>query len=87
MIGGIIEMKNTLYDISSGLQLPKEQQLQRIRRVIRCELTPQQQETLLAYYIQGQTIPQIAREQGVHKSTVWRSLERAEARIRRCLKY
>lgn len=87
MIGGIFEMKSTLYDISPGLRLPKEQQILRLRRVIQQELTPRQQQTLLAYYIHGLTISQIAQEQGVQKSTVWRSLKRAEDRIRRCLKY
>ena len=80
-------MKNTLYDITPGLRLSKEQQLQRLRRVIRQELTPLQQQTILAYYIQVMTIPQITQQQGVHKSTVCRSLKRAEARVRRCLKY
>ena len=41
----------------------------------------------MAYYFQGQNIPAIAREQGVNKSTVCRTLRRAEERLRRFLQY
>lgn len=87
MIGGTIEMKNTLYDGYLGPRLPKQVQMQRVREVIRHELTPLQRETLLAYHIQGKTIPRIARERGVNKSTVCRILKRAEDKLRRYLKY
>ena len=80
-------MKNTLFEGYLGPRLPKEVQLQRLQRVIQAELTPLQRQTLLAYHIHGKTITQISQEQGVHKSTVCRSLKRAENRIRRCLKY
>jgi RNA polymerase sigma factor (sigma-70 family) len=62
-------------------------QLQRVKRVIDEELTELQRQTLLAYYFQDQTIPQIAAERGVHKSTVSRTLHRAEDKLRRFLKY
>jgi RNA polymerase sigma factor (sigma-70 family) len=55
--------------------------------VIREELTPLQRETLIAYYFQEQTIPQIAADRGVNKSTVSRTLRRAEEKLRRYLKY
>jgi DNA-directed RNA polymerase specialized sigma24 family protein len=42
---------------------------------------------LLAYYIQDQTISQIAEDRCVHKSTVSRTLHRAEAKLRRFLRY
>ena len=51
------------------------------------ELTPIQREVLIAYYIADQTIPQIARDRGVHKSTISRTLHRAEDKLRRFLKY
>jgi DNA-directed RNA polymerase specialized sigma24 family protein len=51
------------------------------------ELTDLQRETIIAYYFQQKNICHIARERGVNKSTVCRTLHRAEARIRRCLKY
>ena len=80
-------MKNTLFEGYLGPRLPREVQLKRVKRVIREELTPIQREILLAYYIQNQTIPQIAQQRGVHKSTVSRTLHRAEGKLRRYLRY
>jgi RNA polymerase sigma factor (sigma-70 family) len=62
-------------------------QLKRIQRVIREELTELQRQTLTAYYFQEQTIPQIASQRGVNKSTVSRTLRRAEEKLRRYLRY
>jgi RNA polymerase primary sigma factor len=50
-------------------------------------LTERQRQTLAAYYFRQLTIPEIALEQGVNKSTVSRTLHRAEERLRRCLRY
>lgn len=80
-------MKNTLYDGYLGPRLPQQVQMDRVNRVIREELTPLQRETLLAYYFQEQTVPQIAQERGVNKTTVWRTLKRAESKLRRYLRY
>lgn len=80
-------MKNILYEGYLGPRLPREVQLKRVKRVIEEELTPLQKQTLIAYYFQQQTIPQIARERGVQKSTVSRTLKRAEAKLRKFLKY
>ena len=80
-------MKNTPYEGYRGPRLPKHVQLARVEQVIREELTPLQRETLLAYYFQQQTITQIALERGVHKSTVSRTLHRAENTLRRYLRY
>lgn len=80
-------MKNILYDGYKGIRLPKEVQTKRVQRVIEEELTPLQREALIAYYIQGQTIPEIARDRGVQKSTISRTLHRAEEKLRRFLKY
>ena len=80
-------MKNILYDGYKGIRLPREIQMKRVHRVIEEELTPLQREVLIAYYIQDQTIPQIARERGVQKSTISRTLHRAEDKLRRFLRY
>jgi RNA polymerase sigma factor (sigma-70 family) len=80
-------MRNTLFEGYEGPRLPREVQLKRLRRVIEAELTPCQRQTLTAYYFRQLTIPQIAKEQGVNKSTVSRTLRRAEDRVRRCLRY
>ena len=80
-------MKNTLYEGYEGPRLPREIQIKRVNRVIEEELTPVQREVLLAYYIQNQKIAEIARLRGVHKSTVSRTLKRAEGKLRRYLRY
>ena len=77
-------MKSIHFD-EDGLQLPREVQLQRIQQVIRRELTELQRQTLLSYYFQRMTIPEIAARRGVHKSTVCRTLRRAENKLRRYL--
>ena len=79
-------MKNIRYEGYKGIRLPKQVQLQRVQRVIEEELTPLQKETLLAYYFQEQTIPEIAADRGVNKSTVSRTLRRAEEKLRRYLR-
>ena len=80
-------MKNILYEGYLGPRLPREVQLKRVQRVIREELTELQREALLGYYFQEKTMTQIAQERGVNKSTICRTLHRAEARVRKCLKY
>lgn len=80
-------MKNTLYEGYRGPRLPKQVQLQRVQQVIREELTELQRQTLIAYYFQEQTIPEIAAQRGVNKSTVSRTLHRAEEKLRKYLAY
>ncbi len=80
-------MKNTRFEGNASIRLPKKVQQARLHRVIREELTPLQRETLTAYYFQEMTIPQIAKSRGVNKSTVCRTLRRAEQKLQRFLKY
>ena len=80
-------IKNTLFEGYEGPRLPRKVQLRRLRRVIEVELTDVQREILMAYYFQNKTMAQIARERGVCRSTVCRTLHRAEDRVRRCLRY
>ncbi len=80
-------MRNILFDGYEGPRLPRQVQLRRIKRVMECELTELQRETIISYYFLGKNICQIAREREVNKSTVSRTLHRAEDRIRRCLRY
>ena len=80
-------MKRTLYEGYEGPRLSPSTQMQRIRRVIERELTAKQREIILAYYFQDKSIPEIAAERGIHKSSVCRCLQRAEKRVRHCLKY
>ena len=80
-------MRNILYEGYLGPRLPREAQLRRVQQVIREELTPLQRQALVAYYFQEQTMEQIARDRGVNKSTVCRTLHRAEEKLRKYLKY
>ena len=80
-------MKNIRYDGYLGSRLPRDVQLKRIQRVIREELTELQRYTILAYYFENKTLLQIAEERNVNKSTVCRTLQRAEQKLRRFLQY
>ena len=80
-------MRNIRFDGYMGPRLSRQEQLKRLQRVIYGELTQLQRETVIAYYFQERSIPQIAEDRGVNKSTVSRTLKRAEERMRRCLRY
>ncbi|MBQ8801867.1 MAG: sigma-70 family RNA polymerase sigma factor [Clostridium sp.] len=79
-------MKNTPCDYQD-LRLPPQVQLRRMHSVIDQELSSRQQEVLRAVYFENKSQAQIARERGVSPSTVHRTLRRAEARLRRFLRY
>ena len=87
MTEGITAVRNILYDGYLGKRLPRDMQLERVRNVIRTELTAIERETLTAYYFQEMTVEEIARMRGVNKSTVSRTLRRAEKRLQQYLKY
>lgn len=59
----------------------------RLKAVIQRELTELQRYTLAAYYFSGLTMEEIARIRNVNKSTVSRTLHRAEEKLRRFLQY
>lgn len=80
-------MKSIQFDGYLGPRLPKEVQLKRVHRVIQEGLSPSQRDVLTDYYFLKKSVPQIAKERGVHKSTVWRTLCRAERNLQQMLKY
>ena len=71
----------------SDIRLPKQVQARRLRRVIEQELTDLQREILEDVYFRGKKQVQIAAERGINRSSVCRTLHRAEARLRRFLRY
>ncbi len=87
MRGGIIEVKSIPYKDDSTFVLPPSIQRERMMRVIREELTENQRAVLVDYYFRELTIPEIAKNMGVNKSSVCRTLHRAEERIRKFMKY
>ena len=80
-------MKSIPFDTGIHTRFPREMQLERMRQVIAQVLSPMQRQTLIDYYFHRRSIPQIAKDRGVHKSTVSRTLHRAEKNLREHLKY
>ena len=80
-------MKSIRFEGVFFRQLPREQQVRRMKEVIREELTELQRYTILAYYFENKTLLEIAEERCVNKSTVCRTLKRAEHKLRRFLQY
>ena len=68
-----------------------QEQLERLLRNLRKariqELTPRQQQMLSMRFEQNMSGAEIARELGLNRSTVSRTLKRAQDRLRRCLQY
>ena len=87
MKGDFTGMKAIGYEDYQGPRLTRQQQLQRMRRVIDNELTEKQRRAVLGYYVERKNMPALAREFGVSKSTICRTIQRAEKRLKRCLKY
>ena len=58
-----------------------------MRAVVDNELTETQRQILTAYYFYHFTIPEIARMRSVNKSSICRTLKRAETKIKRYLQY
>lgn len=68
-----------------------EEQMERLLRNLRKareeELTPRQQQMLAMRFEQNMSGAEIARELGLNRSTVSRTLRRAQARLRNFLQY
>ena len=64
-----------------------ERLLRNLRKARVQELTPRQQQMLSMRFEQNMSGAEIARELGLNRSTVSRTLRRAQKRLRRCLQY
>lgn len=93
-------MRNTPFDYTDlvGLQLwqqedaeDNDQRRRRLRHnltvLMERELTPRQRDTVELFFFQKMRITDIAREMGLSKSTVSRTLQRALKRLYRYLQY
>ncbi len=58
-----------------------------LARAMREEVTQRQRQALFLYYVKGMNMREAGQVMGVDRSTVSRTLKRAEARLRRCLRY
>ena len=96
-------MRNTPYNIRGGEWIgdmtvwrrehaednsdQRERLLRNLRRAREQELTPRQREMLALYYDRGLKMVQIAKKLGVNRSTVSRTIKRAQDKLRRYLRY
>ena len=94
-------MKTVSYDNTFGLvdlavytQLMADDnrdQMNRLTRnlthALRQDITQRQREYMMLYYGRGMSMEAIAKELGVNKSTVSRTLKRGRQRLYRCLRY
>ena len=66
-------------------------QMNRLKRnlthALRQDITERQREYMMLYYGRGMSMEAIAKELGVNKSTVSRTLKRGRQRLYRCLRY
>ena len=66
-------------------------QMNRLKRnlthALRQDITARQREYMVLYYGRGMSMEAIAKELGVNKSTVSRTLKRGRQRLYRCLRY
>jgi RNA polymerase sigma factor (sigma-70 family) len=60
---------------------------QNLSRAMRQDITPRQRQYMTMYYGQNMSMEAIARQLGVNKSTVSRTLKRGRQRLYRCLRY
>ena len=75
------------FEMSAEDDGQKEKALARLREIISHELTERQRQFIKLYYFDRKTIPQIAKEQNVNRSTVSRVLKGARIRIGRFMGY
>ena len=94
-------MKKISYDSTFGMvdlavystmmAQDNKEQIGRLKRnltyALRQDITPRQREYMMMYYGKNMSMEEIAREAGVNKSTVTRTLKRARQRLYRCLRY
>ncbi|NCB63512.1 MAG: sigma-70 family RNA polymerase sigma factor [Clostridia bacterium] len=73
--------------ISSDNSTQHERLKRNLVRALREDVTPRQREFLLLYYAKGLNMREIGERAGVDKSTVSRTIQRGENRLRRCLRY
>ena len=59
----------------------------KLTMALRQEVSPKQRLALRLYYVDGMKMKEIAEELGVDRSTVSRTLKRAENNLRRCLRF
>ena len=82
-----VDMTVWLRENANDNQEQIDRLLRNLRKARVQELTPRQQEVLSLRYEQNMRITEIAQHLGLNRSTVSRTLRRAQERLRRCLQY
>ena len=72
---------------SDRQKITSEKQMKILLQVLQEELTDLQRQTFVDFHFGNKTESQIAKERGVNKSTVCRTLKRAERKVLRITKY
>ena len=88
MKGAITAMKNIDYDGYLGPRMTRDVQRRRLQHVLDNELTELQRRAVIGYYLEKKTMRELAQEarcEQIHRHC--RTLQRAERRMRRCLRY
>ncbi len=80
-------MKNIGCDWVFPRNLSRGAQVERVKRAIKRELTPRQQEIVRMVFYEHLSQAEAARRMGLNRSTVCRTLHRAEQRLRKYLQY
>ena len=84
-LDGIISYRNYM---SGGSNSNRRERMKKIlSAALKKELTDRERELFSAYYISGLTMPEIAAQKGVNKSTVSRAIARAKRKLRRVASY
>lgn len=79
--------RNTGCNKYFGARLSRATQLRRVHSVMRRELSPLQKQVLEGIYFENLSQAELARRMGVNRSTVCRTLHRAQDRLKRFLAY
>ena len=76
-----------LRSVSEDNEQTRERMKRNLRRARREELTDRQKQMLYLYYEREMTMAAIAQHLSISKSTVSRTIARAERRLKQCLRY
>ena len=70
-----------------NIHFDREESFVRLQKVMENELSQWQQTVIRAFYFEGKSQAKIARENDLNRSSVCRTLHRAEHRLKRFLTY
>ncbi len=84
-LGGMAAYRRAQNDAEDAGRAYRRQTRAVLRNVVDHQLTPRQRQMVRMYYYERKSMPRIAAELGVNKSTVSRTVARARRVIARCM--